>query len=97
MKQYLVEASLITGGKRHTGYMYIIVFTDYFTRWSEAYPMIRLTAEEVAEIFVHEFVTRFGVPKQRHTDTNHNNASTKLWNGRKAKQNLRRYFKQIHN
>ncbi|CAG2197984.1 unnamed protein product [Mytilus edulis] len=34
----------------------------------EAYPMIGLTAEEVAEIFVSQFVSRFGVPKQLHTD-----------------------------
>ncbi|CAG2198006.1 unnamed protein product [Mytilus edulis] len=76
MKQYLVGAPLervaidILGPlpKTHSGYRYILVLTDYFTRWAEAYPMIGLTAEEVAEIFVSQFVSRFGVPKQLHTD-----------------------------
>ncbi|CAC5371520.1 unnamed protein product [Mytilus coruscus] len=54
--------------KTRLGYRYILVLTDYFTRWSEAYSMAGLTAEEVAEVFVDQFVTHFVVLKQMHTD-----------------------------
>lgn len=47
-----------------TRHQYIIVFTDYLTRWVEAFPMKNATAETVAEIYVREIITRHGAPKK---------------------------------
>ena len=41
---------------------------DYFTKWAEAYPMMNQEAETVANQLVNGFVTRFGVPRQIHSD-----------------------------
>ena len=43
---------------------FILVFTDYLTRWVEAFPMKKITAEAVAELYVREVVTRHGAPKK---------------------------------
>ena len=50
------------------GNKYIIVFSDYFTRWVEAYPMIDQKAETIAQIFVEKIVFRYGVPRKLLTD-----------------------------
>jgi hypothetical protein len=47
---------------------YVVVITDYFTKWVEAVPVPNQTAETVARVFVEEFVCRFGVPRQLHSD-----------------------------
>ena len=50
------------------GNSYILVIVDYFTRWVEAYGIPDHTAMTVADKFVNEFVCRFGVPVQLHSD-----------------------------
>ena len=50
------------------GNRYVVVFVDYMTKWAEAYPLPDQTAETVADYFVKEFVCRFGVPRQLHSD-----------------------------
>jgi hypothetical protein len=50
------------------GNKYILIIADYFTRWTEAYPMPNQEAQTVAKIFMQEFVCRFGVPRQVHSD-----------------------------
>ena len=50
------------------GNRYIIVISDYFTKWTEAYAVKDHTAFTVAETLVTEFICRFGVPKVIHTD-----------------------------
>ena len=54
--------------KSCSGMRYILVVVDYFTKWAEAYPMKNQEAETVAEKLVDGFITRFGVPRQIHTD-----------------------------
>lgn len=51
---------------------YLLVIGDYFTRWMEAYPMPQQNAENVAEKLVHEFISRFGVPLEIHSDQGRN-------------------------
>ena len=51
-----------------TGNRYILVISDYFTRWVEAYAIPDMTAQVVADKFVSEFITRYGIPDQIHTD-----------------------------
>ena len=49
------------------GNRYVLVVGDHFTKWMEAYPMPNMEAGTVANVFVHHFVTRFGVPDVLHS------------------------------
>ena len=49
-----------------------IAVWDYFTKWVEAYLLENQQAETVAEVIVKEFVSRFGVPFQLHSDQGRN-------------------------
>lgn len=51
---------------------YILVISDYFTRWTESYPMPNQEVETVANVVVREFISRSGVPRQLHTDQGRN-------------------------
>lgn len=47
---------------------YILVVGDMFTKWIENYPMPDQEAKTVAQVLVYKFFSRFGVPKQLHSD-----------------------------
>ena len=51
---------------------YILVVADYFTRFVEAYPIPDQQAETVAHELVHQFVSRYGVPLELHSDQGRN-------------------------
>ena len=51
---------------------YILVVTDYFTRWVEAYPIRDQTAETIAKVLASEWVTRFGCMSELHSDNGTN-------------------------
>ena len=51
---------------------WILVVGDYFTKWMEAYPLRDAKAETVAKTLVTEFVCRFGVPAELHSDQGRN-------------------------
>ena len=50
------------------GNRYVLVVTEYFTKWTESYAIPNQEAETVAEKLVSEFVCRFGVPRELHSD-----------------------------
>ena len=54
----------------------ILVVGDYFTKWVEAYAMPNQEASTCAEKLVAEFISRFGVPRQLHSDQGRNFEST---------------------
>ena len=58
--------------KSANGNKYILVVSDYFTRWAEAFPIPNQEALTVARVFVNEYVCRYGVPVQLHTDEGRN-------------------------
>ena len=58
------------------GNKYVLVVGEYFTKWTEAYPMPDSEAITVARLLVNEFICRFGVPEQLHTDQGCNFEST---------------------
>lgn len=74
MKQCIVGAPIervyLVGPPYKTprGKSYILVIANYFTRWTEAFALPNIEARTVAKVFVFEFVCRFGVPRQVHTD-----------------------------
>lgn len=51
-----------------TGNSYILVATDYFTRWAEAYPIPDQEATTVAKKLTNEMFLRFSPPEQLHCD-----------------------------
>ena len=74
MKQYQVGAPLkriaidILGPlpESYNGNKYIIIVTSYFNRWTKDFAIPNQEAITVAETL--EFISRFGIPKQIHTD-----------------------------
>ena len=50
------------------GNSYVLVMGDHFTKWMEVYPIPNQNATTVANKLVNEFICRFSVPKQLHSD-----------------------------
>nr|CAN68686.1 hypothetical protein VITISV_030050 [Vitis vinifera] len=50
--------------KSSNGHEYILVATDYFTKWVEAASYTRLTAAKVAKFIRSHIIYRYGVPHQ---------------------------------
>lgn len=50
------------------GNRFVIVVSDYFTKWTEAYSTKDHKAETVATVLVEQFFSRFGLPRTIHTD-----------------------------
>ena len=44
------------------GYRYILVIADYFSKWTEAFPIKNKCADTVADILVEKIILRFGMP-----------------------------------
>lgn len=50
------------------GNQYILVIEDYYSKFLEAIPLKSHTADVVADAFITEWVSRYGCPKEIHTD-----------------------------
>ena len=50
------------------GNSYVLVISDFLSKWTEAYAMKYIEAIVVADFVVKEFIGRFGIPRQLHTD-----------------------------
>ena len=60
----------------HGGNEYVLVIGDYSTKWMEAHAIPDQQAKTVATKIVEEFVCRFGVPLEFHSDQGQNFEST---------------------
>ena len=60
----------------HQGNKYIVVFTDYLTRWVEAFPVPTIDAVQVAQLITQEIIPRHGVPRTLLSDRGRNFLST---------------------
>ena len=47
---------------------FVLVATDYFTKWSEAVPLRNMTHKEVIQFITEHIVHRFGIPQTLTTD-----------------------------
>jgi len=54
------------------GNKYILVVTDYFTRWVEAYSLPNQEATTMARVLVNEWISRYGAPDVIHSDQGKN-------------------------
>ena len=54
------------------GNRYIIVFSDYYTRWPEAFAMPSIEAPRVAQLLVDEILARHGAPRTLLSDRGSN-------------------------
>jgi hypothetical protein len=50
------------------GYRFILVATDYFTKWTDAVPLRNMTHQEVICFVQEHIIYRFGVPRTLTTD-----------------------------
>ena len=50
------------------GSKYCIIITDCFTKFVEIFPMRNQEAQTVAEVVAREYISRYGVPREIHTD-----------------------------
>jgi hypothetical protein len=50
------------------GNKYILVIADYFSKWTECFPMRNMGTGTLARIIVEKVITRFGVPYIIHFD-----------------------------
>jgi hypothetical protein len=59
-------------GKIHplstNGHCFVIVATDYFTKWIEAIPLKKMTHKEVISFITEHIIHRFGIPQTLTTD-----------------------------
>ena len=44
------------------GHRFVLVATDYFTKWTEAVPLKNITHKEVIEFITEHIIHRFGIP-----------------------------------
>ena len=54
------------------GNKYILVVADYFSKWTEAFPMPDQESSTVADFLVKEVISPFGVPLLIHSDQGRN-------------------------
>jgi hypothetical protein len=50
------------------GNKYVLMVVDKFTKWIEAYAMPEHTAPTVARVLAEEWICRYGVPRELHSD-----------------------------
>jgi len=45
------------------GHRFVLVATDYFTKWTEGVPLKNMTHKEVIEFITEHIIHRFGIPQ----------------------------------
>jgi IS30 family transposase len=50
------------------GHQFVLVATNYFTKWTEAIPLKNMTHKEVIHFILEHIIHRFGIPQTLTTD-----------------------------
>ena len=50
------------------GNKFTVVIGDYFSKWTEVFPLTDMEAKTVATVLVNQFICRFGTPEQIHME-----------------------------
>lgn len=67
-----VAVDILELTRSSSGNKYVLVFTDYLTKWTEAFALKDTKAETIATIFVNEIICRHGAPGQLLSDQGKN-------------------------
>ena len=54
------------------GNRFILVVTDLFTKWVEAFALQEMSSRTVARVLFKEVIFRYGTPKELHSDQGRN-------------------------
>ncbi|KRZ83358.1 Retrovirus-related Pol polyprotein from transposon [Trichinella sp. T8] len=54
--------------KTPSGNRYVLVLTDYFTKWTVAFPLTNMEADTVAKVLMRIYIAYFGAPDCLHSD-----------------------------
>jgi len=69
----LVAIDILSGlPAKADGYQYLLVATDYFTKWLEAIPSCDAEAQTCMRALYRALFSRFGLPRQLHSDQGSN-------------------------
>ena len=69
----IVAVDLLSGlPETPDGQKYLLVVTDYFTKWAECYALPDAEASTCMRSLYNNFFSRFGLPRQIHTDLGRN-------------------------
>jgi len=69
----LVAVDILSGlPSTPENFKYVLVITDYFTKWAEAYPLKDSEAPTCMRVLYNGFFSRFGLPRQLHSDQGKN-------------------------
>lgn len=63
----ILELSTTSSGNR-----YVVVFTDYLTKWVEAFPLRNMTSDSIAKVFINEIISRHSAPSKLLSDQGRN-------------------------
>jgi len=70
-------------GSVATGNRYVLVVTDLFSKWTEAFPLQATDSETLAKVLTNEVNFRYGIPSSLHSDQGANLTlfchSAKFW------------------
>ena len=64
----LVSMDFNTLERAADGKEHVLVLTDAFTKWVVAVPVIDQTAKTVLKVVQHEWIEKYGIPEQLHSD-----------------------------
>ena len=68
----MVGVDVLELSRTNSGNKYVVVFTDYLTKWVEAFPMKDMKAETIANIFINEILPRHSAPSKLLSDQGRN-------------------------
>ena len=64
----LVSMDFLTLEPSRGNLQHLLVVTDHFTRYAQAYPTRNMTAKTTADVFFNNFVIHYGMPQRIHSD-----------------------------
>lgn len=68
----IIGVDILELSRTNNNNKYVLVFTDYLTKWVEAFAIRDMKAETIAKIFINEIVSRHSAPSKLLSDQGKN-------------------------